>query len=405
MQSIGKYSHNLTPPSNTPEQPLDESQPPPAPPSLDMVHLLAIFAEDPNARHLFSDQKQVDRFLGHAKSFSVDVTDKENLQAYYYKFYENLFVDHADADKFAKAMDSDYFARMDSNGMQVLHHATLQGNLQVVEDLLKLGTDPNAGSRLGAPETPIPEPLNWVDTPWDENPEVGPEVQGPLQRPAPTPLICAIAVGKPDVVNALLNADASVEIQSPTFGRPMSFAADRFLREPTVERYTILKLLLDRGANPDEFHPQGNNVGPTPLISAIASHNANTASMSLEAVKTLLNAGASALLPGTYLGHLGSPLIHAGTAILLSPTTEACTILKLLVQHGAEPNTMSPSGDKKELPLARVLAIIDPEDPASQPHLLETVEFLLSHGAHPALLDDQDQLFLGQLRSLGHIKN
>src|SRR6187397_3195079 len=114
MQSIGKYSHNLTPSSTPMEEAPATGQPPPAPPSLDMVHLLAIFAEDPNARHLFSDQKQVDRFIGHAKSFSVDVTDKEKLQAYYYEFYENLFTDHVDAEKFAKAMDSDYFARMDS---------------------------------------------------------------------------------------------------------------------------------------------------------------------------------------------------------------------------------------------------------------------------------------------------
>ena len=403
MQSIGKYSHNLTPSSTPMEEAPATGQPPPAPPSLDMVHLLAIFAEDPNARHLFSDQKQVDRFIGHAKSFSVDVTDKEKLQAYYYEFYENLFTDHADAEKFAKAMDSDYFARMDSIGMQVLHHATMQGNLQVVEDILKLGINPNAGSRLGAPEAPIPEPLNWVDTPWDENPEVGPEVQGPLGRPAPTPLICAIAGGKPDVVNALLKADASLEVPSQTFGRPISFAADKFLVEPTVERYTILKLLLDRGANPDEFPP--DNVGPTPLICAIASHNHRNASISLDAVKMLLNAGADVNLQGAHLREFGSPIIHAGRAVMLSPTVEACTILKLLVQHGADPNGMPPSGCVEDLPLARVLIIIEPDHPTFLPHALETVDLLLLRGANPSLLPEGYQDFLARLRSLGHIKN
>jgi hypothetical protein len=178
---------------------------------------------------------------------------------------------------------------------------------------------------------------------------------------------------------------------------------------PTVETCTILKLLLDCGANPNEIPPQGTHIAPTPLICAIASQARNTANISLEAVKALLNAGASVDLQGAWFGELGAPINHAGKAIMLSETIEACTILKLLVQHGADPNAIPPSGKTDALPLAHVLTIMNPQHstylPELQPELRETVDLLLSKGANPSLLPEEYQVFLTELRSMGHLKN
>ncbi|MCL7028764.1 hypothetical protein MKW94_022497, partial [Papaver nudicaule] len=171
----------------------------------------------------------------------------------------------------------------DERGDSPLLHATFQGNMNTVQYLLGKGADPNTSDCKGY-----------------------------------TPLHSASAKGYTEILTLLLSRGADVNAFSD-FGTPLEMAAG----EGHLE---AMQILLDHNANPNLFCSHLF----TPLTTSILSG----LPQSVRCVKLLLEAGAD---PNS--GTHDFPSLIAAVAVAVASAVEGLTtILKLLIQAGANPD-------------------------------------------------------------------
>jgi ankyrin repeat protein len=221
------------------------------------------------------------------------------------------------------------FAATVSAGSTPLLVATLRGHVALALFLLEKGADPNVGDAGFTP-------LHWAASTWENdlvNPVFGfkepsggiPDRQAKLQ-----------------LVKALLARGANPNARMtrrPPGGIPAGYAeplgATPFFLATATADVEIMRMLLAAGADPT-LVPESKT---TPLMAAAGvnrklAESAVTEEQSLEAVKLLLELGADA-----------KAVSANGENALFGPVYRGWnTLVQLLVDHGAEVNTISNAG-------------------------------------------------------------
>lgn len=160
-----------------------------------------------------------------------------------------------------------------------------------------------------------------------------------------TPLLFAVRVGNRDSVSMLLDAGANVNDATRDGTSALVLAIMNL-------HYELAALLLDRGANPDADGPGG-----TALHAAVRAHRPDwetlpdpepTGSLSaLDLVKRLLVRGvrvnARMTRRPTRMNGLNYLNFVGATPFLLAARAADVTLMRVLVEHGADPRT--PTGD------------------------------------------------------------
>lgn len=141
----------------------------------------------------------------------------------------------------------------------VLHYAVLSGNMQMVNLLLKQGARVNFS---------------------------------PDYR-KPTPLDFAILKGNPDLVKMLIDVGANVNAHSPIIGSPLHIACT----DSVDNRLEILTMLLDHGANPNQYTVSDTGPMLKPPLGEYISFNVKP---ELKVVELLLKYGATVVLKSQY---------------------------------------------------------------------------------------------------------
>lgn len=141
----------------------------------------------------------------------------------------------------------------------VLHYAVLSGNVQMVRMLLKQGARVN----------------------------FSPEYR------KPTPLDFAILKGNPELVKLLIDSGGDVNAHSPIIGSPLHIACN----DGIENRLEILKMLLDRGADPNLYTLSDTGPMLKPPLGEYINYNPKP---ELKVVELLLKYGACVVLKTQY---------------------------------------------------------------------------------------------------------
>ena len=200
-----------------------------------------------------------------------------------------------------------------------------------------------------------------------------------------TPLLFAVREGALDAVRVLVETGASVN--EPAADRTSALATAILNAHYDVARY-----LLDHGADPNLV----NSIGAGPLYLAVNMRNLEISARpsppglsreeSLEMIKLLLAKGANpnARLTRDFPPRGGFEFSWASlagaTPYMRAAKSSDLTTMKLLVEHGGDPNIAT---DANTTPLMLVAGVgwIDLQSNSDLKESLQGLDFCLSHGA------------------------
>lgn len=235
-------------------------------------------------------------------------------------------------------------------GRPILGWAAQNGNVAVVEALLKAGANPNVAD-IGVGHTPL---MRAIETQFIEivrvllKSKADPNAKNSEGESC---LIMAVESRKPEIVQAIIDGGADVQFVTEDGNSPALVAA----QDGMPESFEIIKILGKAKANMNV-----SNLVYTPLVYAVQQGNK-------ELVQTLLDAGADANAK-TQSGQL--PLQHA---------LDNSEILQLLLKAKANPDTTNSSGDTPLIAAVRNGNI-------------EAVKILLAAGANTELPDSSGNM-------------
>ncbi|CAL8079096.1 unnamed protein product [Orchesella dallaii] len=126
----------------------------------------------------------------------------------------------------------------------------------------------------------------------------GAKVNFPPEYQKPTPLDLAILRGDPDLVTLFLEAGANVNASSPIIGSPLHVVCSDHI----VNRLTIMKLLLDHGADPNKVVISDDGM---PLKSVLGEYLSSNTELENEVIKTLMRYGAKVVFKSQFRHPLG----------------------------------------------------------------------------------------------------
>jgi ankyrin len=216
-------------------------------------------------------------------------------------------------------------------GQTALMWAAAEGHAEVVARLLARGADPSLASTASTK---------------------------PERRPpgGMTALLFAARQGKLDAVRALLDGGADVNQASADSTSPLLIAV-------VNGHYDVAELLLERGADPDIADANGR----TPLYAAIDLRNVQWSqgpapelpqAAHLAMIERLLAADADPSIKITgEVGHRGSfdmrwSDLKGGTAFSRAAWNGDIEVMRLLLEHGADPQVVTEKGETALLLLA-----------------------------------------------------
>lgn len=178
-------------------------------------------------------------------------------------------------------------------------------------------------------------------------------INAQTQRRRLTPLMCAIDLGLPDVVEALVAQGADVEKRAPTDNQSplyylvtqlfwrinpqcmLAALTTKMMEEPDVMLQDTLRRFGVRGAGTFGSDTTASRANPE-LTTAVVKHFVNqhiskhTVSSLMRMAATLLKAGANPNAPHTYPARGSTPLMLAAESDLLD-------LLELMIRHGGDP--------------------------------------------------------------------
>lgn len=302
-------------------------------------------------------------------------------------------------------------------GVTPLAVACSSGNARIVETLLEAGADPNGASAEG--ETPLMTAARTGKT------DVvillarrGADVNAVEKWRGQTALMWAIAEGHHDVVQALLNAGADAKAKTTKGFTPFLFAVRRGdiaivqtmlaagadVNEAGGEgttalaiaivnaHYELAALLLDRGANPNTDMPGG-----TALHAATRTRNYEYGTVvrpaavqtgtldDLGLIKRLLAKGANPnariVKPLPRQGGFDNNYLRliGATPFLLAARAADPTLMRLLLEHGADP-AITTEENVTPLMVAAGAGYVQGQSIGEPANRLQAVQIALEHG-------------------------
>ncbi len=287
------------------------------------------------------------------------------------------------------------------NGETALMTASRTGRVAAVKALIAAGAEVNARERKEQ------TPLMWASAAGnsavvDELLKAGADCKATLSSGF-TALFFAVREGHTDVVLKLLNAGGDVNAVMNTQSG-LKFSRGRFSATPLIlavenGHFELAKKLLDVGADPNArpagytaLHaltwvrkPIRGDGDPPPRGSGKMN--------SLDMVRTLAAAGAdlNARLENGK-SELGRFTYTGSTPFLLAAQAADVTLVKLLVELGANPNITNADGTSPLLAASGVGALGDGDESAgTEEETIATIEYLLTLGADVNAVDNNGE--------------
>jgi ankyrin repeat protein len=268
---------------------------------------------------------------------------------------------NGDAQAFHKAVSADARSinKKGPFGSTPLMYAVLYGDASAVRLLLDKGADPNIRNDAGA------SALMWAaDDPAkarllvDHRADVN--VRSDSDR---TPLMIAAAKGNPEVVKLLLEHHADPNAQAPGLLVTVSVLSEAAANPP------VLHMLLDHGADIKK-------AGFFPLFISIVAGCTPCSEIFLKAA--------------------GPDVVNPAMFFLAPPLSDA-TKVKLMLEHGADPNGKDPAGNtilmlaasSDHMPVDTVKALLERKVDvnARNPEGLTALDFARKQGQHTPIVD------------------
>lgn len=273
--------------------------------------------------------------------------------------------------------------------------AVRAGTPDSVQLLLASGADVDAQSRAGAvPDFRLPSQnagskgVGIVRGGWPERGERSP-VGG-----AKTPLLYATRQGDLELTRLLVEAGADIELSDANGLTPLLNAilnaSVESLERPRARHIAVAHYLVERGANANAM----DWYGETPLWAAVVLRNLDVSgpvkdngidrAAALELIVTLLNEGADPNARTkehppehrfiTRLGDLSWVDFTGQTPFLRAALSGDVTTMKLLVEHGADPNIATFGGTTPLMAAAGINWVVSQTYDEGEEALLEAVK-------------------------------
>ena len=258
-----------------------------------------------------------------------------------------------------------------SRGFTSLIFAAAEGHAVVARVLVETGADlsartdaivPEGRSRYSAKDRPEPRRLRKNQALHIR--QLKQDGDGDPRRPQGgfTPLLYAAMVGDLDTVRLLVAAGADMNDAAPDGVTPLVLTLTRGIEEglwrlPAGRNEDIAMFLLDRGADPNlaeagytALHV-ASATGQMRAVTALIAHGADPNDTQLTMPKRLMDA----LIPGD--GYLTTGWVSqiGSTPFMLSAKSVDVSMMRLLLEHGADP-LLTAQGGANALMLAAGLA-------------------------------------------------
>ena len=287
-------------------------------------------------------------------------------------------------------------------GQTALMWAVLENHPDAVQLLLSRGADIDAQTNVNIPDG-LETSIVKADGTRAQSANIGaagPGVYRARAIPSPsgamTPLMFAAREGHAEVARILVDAKAKLDMQSANGTTALSIAIIN-------NHIELARYLLKQGANPniaDEYYKR------PPLFAAVEMRNLNyppetppphpDAGSPLDLIRELLDRGANAnarsntapvrgfmQLTGSWVNFDGqTPIIRAALA-------GDITVVRLLLDHGADPNLTTDQGSTAFMAAAGVNWVIGETYSRSDAEYLDTARLLLEKGADVNAVNQQ----------------
>jgi ankyrin repeat protein len=281
-------------------------------------------------------------------------------------------------------------------GQTALMWAVLENHPAVVKLLLANGADVNAQTNVSVPDGTTGVPQASSGDIGAHGPGIYRSRAVPSPSGAMTPLLFAAREGNLEMAHILLDGKADVNRTSANGTSPLVVAI-------TNNHLELAMFLLDRGADPnaaDAFHKR------TPLYAAVEMRNPEFTRDTpsplpdvrepLDVIKALLDRGADPNARVNTTPFRGFMQVSANwanfdgqTAFLHAALSGDITLMRLLLDHGAEPNLGTLDGATPLMAAAGVNWVVSQTFTRSDAEYLEAAKLCLARGADVNAVNSQ----------------
>jgi uncharacterized protein len=278
-------------------------------------------------------------------------------------------------------------AKESTRGQTALMWAVLENHADVVQMLLARGADINAQTDISVPDGTTGKP----EAKSGDIGAHGPGIYRPRAVPSPsggmTALLFAARDGNQPMARLLVDAKADIERPSANGTRPLVVAI-------VNNHISLAMFLLEKGANPnaaDDFFKR------TPLYAAVEMRNLDFTRESpppvaadrdpMDLIKALMDRGAepnaqvnTTPVRGFMQGSASWTNFDGQTAFIRAALAGDITLMRLLLEHGADPNIKTYEGSTALMAAAGINWVVAQTFSRSDDEYIEAAKLCLEKG-------------------------